>query len=80
MRIYFLNGRLPEPHPGYHQKLKKHRKGVRHEIEIVFYRFTVPEELYNRVSYPLALTNSGAKKALAKAFYDYMGSLEAIRV
>jgi molybdate transport system substrate-binding protein len=40
--------------------------------------FTVPDDLYDRVSYPLALTISGAKKNMAIAFYDYMGSPEAI--
>lgn len=40
--------------------------------------FTVPDELYDRVSYPLALTSAGAKNDLAKAFYHYMSSPEAI--
>jgi len=42
--------------------------------------FTVPDDLYDRVSYPLALTISGAKKDMAIAFYDYMGSAEAIAI
>lgn len=39
--------------------------------------FTVPQELYNRVSYPIALTTSGAKKDLAKDFYEYIKTPEA---
>lgn len=39
--------------------------------------FTIPPELYDRVSYPLALTRTGAEKKLAKDFYDYMSSEEA---
>lgn len=39
--------------------------------------FTVPAELYDRVSYPLALTVSGAKKDSARAFYDFMAGPEA---
>ncbi len=42
--------------------------------------FTVPKDLYDRVCYPVALTNSGAKKAMAKAFYDYLDSPEAIAI
>ena len=40
--------------------------------------FTVPDDLYNRVSYPMGLTKAGTKKALAKAFYNYMSSPAAI--
>ncbi len=39
--------------------------------------FTVPQDLYNRVSYPIALTTTGAKNDLAKAFYDYIKTPEA---
>lgn len=39
--------------------------------------FVVPDELYDRVTYPLGLTVRGAKKKEARAFYDYMGSSEA---
>lgn len=34
--------------------------------------FTVPQELYPRVTYPLALTTSGARKADAVAFLSYL--------
>ncbi len=40
--------------------------------------FTVPDYLYDRVSYPLGVTTSGAEKDLAKSFDDYMSSTEAI--
>jgi molybdate transport system substrate-binding protein len=39
--------------------------------------FVVPEDYYDRVSYPIALTNEGAKNDLAKAFYAYINSPEA---
>lgn len=39
--------------------------------------FTVPAELYDRVSYPLALTVSGAEKEPARAFYDFMAGPQA---
>lgn len=42
--------------------------------------FTVPQDLYDRVSYPLALTTEGVKNESAKAFYDYMGGPEAIAI
>ncbi len=42
--------------------------------------FTVPQELYNRVSYPVGLTTSGVKNDPAKAFYDYLGSPEATAI
>ena len=34
--------------------------------------FTVPDDLYNRVAYPLALTTVGAEKITAKEFYDFL--------
>jgi molybdate transport system substrate-binding protein len=40
--------------------------------------FIVPEDLYDRVSYPVALTTEGAKNEAAKAFYRYLNSPEAI--
>ncbi len=40
--------------------------------------FIVPENLYDRVSYPVALTIEGDENAMAKAFYDYLNSPEAI--
>ena len=40
--------------------------------------FTVPQELYDRVAYPVALTSLGEKNDLAKAFYQYINSAEAI--
>jgi molybdate transport system substrate-binding protein len=39
--------------------------------------FTVPDDLYDRVSYPLGLTPAGAKNTSAKALYEYMSSPEA---
>lgn len=39
--------------------------------------FVVPEDYYDRVSYPIALTNEGAKNDLVKAFYEYINSPEA---
>ncbi|MCI5223022.1 MAG: molybdate ABC transporter substrate-binding protein, partial [Candidatus Electrothrix sp. AR4] len=39
--------------------------------------FTVPDELYDRVAYPLGLTLAGAKKESARAFYEYMRSSAA---
>lgn len=42
--------------------------------------FTVPDELYSRVSYPLALTTAGAKKPSALSFYKYLASPEAIAI
>jgi molybdate transport system substrate-binding protein len=40
-------------------------------------QFVVPQDLYPRVTYPVALTLSGAKKAEAVAFYTYLQSSEA---
>ena len=39
--------------------------------------FTVPQELYQRVTYPMALTVSGAKNKAAAAFFDYLHGDEA---
>jgi molybdate transport system substrate-binding protein len=39
--------------------------------------FTVPQGLYPRVTYPMALTSTGARKAEAVAFYKYLQSAEA---
>jgi molybdate transport system substrate-binding protein len=39
--------------------------------------FTVPQELYPRVNYPLALTASGAKKPEAAAFIAFLKTSEA---
>lgn len=42
--------------------------------------FEVPQELYNSITYPMALTVAGAKKSKAKAFYDFLASPEAMKV
>ena len=39
--------------------------------------FVVPQELYSRVVYPMALTVTGAKHADVKAFYRFLQSEEA---
>jgi molybdate transport system substrate-binding protein len=39
--------------------------------------FTVPQELYPRVTYPMALTVSGARNKEAAAFFSYLQSGEA---
>ncbi|GFE61655.1 molybdate ABC transporter substrate-binding protein [Geobacter sp. AOG2] len=39
--------------------------------------FTVPQEFYTRVTYPMALTVSGSKKVEAAAFFRYLQSAEA---
>ncbi len=39
--------------------------------------FIVPDDLYDRVAYPLGLTVAGIKKGSAKALYEYMSSPEA---
>jgi len=39
--------------------------------------FTVPQELYPRVTYPMGLTATGSKKAEAVAFYKYLQTAEA---
>lgn len=36
--------------------------------------FEVPQELYSRVSYPIAITVQGTSKPEAKQFYDYLAS------
>ena len=42
--------------------------------------FTVPDDLYNKVAYPLALTTAGAAKTTAKEFYDFMASETTIAI
>jgi len=42
--------------------------------------FVVPAELYDPVSYPVALTGSGGKKESARAFYEFLNSPEAVAV
>jgi molybdate transport system substrate-binding protein len=42
--------------------------------------FTVPQQLYTRVTYPIALTTTGARSKDAQAFYRYLLSLDAKRV
>lgn len=42
--------------------------------------FTVPQELYPRVTYPMGLTAAGSRKAEALAFYKFLQSLEAEKV
>jgi molybdate transport system substrate-binding protein len=39
--------------------------------------FTVPQELYARVTYPMALTVTGSKKAEAAAFVKFLQTNEA---
>ncbi len=39
--------------------------------------FTVPDELYERVAYPLGLTVAGVKNEAAQALYEYMLNPEA---
>ncbi|MCI5139310.1 MAG: molybdate ABC transporter substrate-binding protein, partial [Candidatus Electrothrix sp. AR1] len=39
--------------------------------------FTVPNNLYDRVAYPLGLTLAGAKNTSAKVLYEYMSNPEA---
>lgn len=39
--------------------------------------FTVPDDLYDRVAYPLGLTLAGAKNTSATALYEYIRSPEA---
>jgi molybdate transport system substrate-binding protein len=39
--------------------------------------FTVPQELYQRVTYPMALTIAGARNRDATAFFDYLHSNDA---
>jgi len=42
--------------------------------------FTVPQELYPRVTYPMGLTITGAKNKDAEAFYKYLRSGDALAV
>ena len=42
--------------------------------------FTVADNLYDRVSYPMGLTVTGAKNELVRSFYDYLRSPEAIAI
>ncbi|NBB75743.1 MAG: molybdate ABC transporter substrate-binding protein [Bacteroidetes bacterium] len=42
--------------------------------------FTVPANLYDRVSYPVALTVEGSGNDAAKALYEYIKSPEAIAI
>ena len=42
--------------------------------------FTVPDDLYNRVSYPLALTVAGAQKPAAQVFYEFMNTSKVIDI
>ncbi len=39
--------------------------------------FVVPQEYYSRITYPVGLTNRGARKAEAAEFYRFLGSGEA---
>lgn len=39
--------------------------------------FTVPQQLYPRIVYPMALTTNGAKNREAAAFFNYLGAAEA---
>ena len=42
--------------------------------------FTVPQNLYPRVTYPMGLTITGAKNKDAEAFYKYLQSGDALAV
>ncbi len=42
--------------------------------------FTVPEKLYTRISYPLALTQSGSEKAEATSFYEFMATSRVVEI
>ncbi len=42
--------------------------------------FTVPQDLYPRVAYPVAVTVAGRKKAEAAAFYKFLQSADAKKV
>lgn len=42
--------------------------------------FEVPQDLYDKVTYPIALTADGAKNVEAKAFYDFLTGPEAMKV
>jgi molybdate transport system substrate-binding protein len=42
--------------------------------------FEVPQDLYEKVTYPIALTTDGANNAEAKAFYAFLTGPEAMKV
>lgn len=42
--------------------------------------FTVADNLYDRVAYPMALTVSGAEKEMVKSFYAYLSSRKTIAI
>lgn len=42
--------------------------------------FEVPQDLYEKVTYPIALTVDGAKNGEVKAFYDFLTGPEALKV
>ncbi|MFV0436614.1 MAG: molybdate ABC transporter substrate-binding protein [Desulfopila sp.] len=42
--------------------------------------FTVPDDMYPQVSYPMGLTTAGAKKPAAVAFNAYMATPEALNI
>ena len=42
--------------------------------------FEVPQDLYEQVTYPIALTVDGAKNGEAKALYDFLTGPEALKV
>ena len=42
--------------------------------------FEVPQDLYEKVTYPIALTADGAKNVEAKAFYAFLTGPEAMKV
>jgi molybdate transport system substrate-binding protein len=42
--------------------------------------FEVPDDLYDRVAYPMVLSTAGAAKAEARAFYRYLAGPEALEI
>lgn len=42
--------------------------------------FTVPDDLYNRIAYPLALTKTGVKNKTAQDFYDFMATPATVTI
>lgn len=42
--------------------------------------FTVPQNVYTQVSYPMALTQTGKDKARAKTVYEFINSKEALAI
>ena len=42
--------------------------------------FTVPQELYEKITYPIALTVDGAKKEQARAFHGFLTGPQALPV